>query len=154
MNLTKHLMIILVLAGLVGCGSNHGDLSSGFSLRGIKLRCLPYSRSDLKGQLMGDLMVVGRNATSYKVQGPVQLETKGFAGRVGRYQATLTGMFTPPNRQNPFKTNYIDASISGSTPINGASISFWPERDDMAFSALYDRDGFRFGMDCSQSQLF
>lgn len=153
--------IFLVTAVYIqACGANGSDASRAASLLAdarangsIALHCVPFPRGDLSGAAEGHLDLRPTGNGSYAAQGPVAI-LWGLPGEaVNRATATLNGVFIPGNPREHFHTNYLDGKLVGSAPMINASLSFWPERGNMSFSALYRTDGYRFSMDCSRSHI-
>ena len=121
----------------------------------INLICEPFESYDFKGRMEGVIAAVGLVPGGYAINGQVNLAVYAQGKRSRTFRAQINGTFIPPSRTETFKTNYIDAKLFGSDQLTGASLSLWPqvESGDFAMSAVYDVDGYRFGMDCSKSEV-
>ena len=119
----------------------------------INLRCEPFKGHDYRGHLEGTLLGVGLAPNGYAIGGQVELALYGEGKGTQNLSASLSGTYVPPSRDEAHKTNYIDAKIFGVNQLSGVSLSLYPQSADYPMSAIYDVDGYRFGMDCSKSEV-
>ena len=119
----------------------------------IHLHCTQFAKTDIVGTADGILNITEKTSEGYRVMGRVDLTTQLPGEDKLKLVGTFNGIFIPPSRTEHFRTNYLSAKITGAEPIIDASISFWPETEDFPTSALYRDDGYRFGMDCSKSDI-
>ncbi|MBM4253019.1 MAG: hypothetical protein FJ146_13685 [Deltaproteobacteria bacterium] len=119
----------------------------------ITLHCDPFDSHEFKGRMEGVLLGVGLTPGGYAIGGQVSLSVSASGKRSKTYTAQVQGTFIPPSGGETFKTNYIDAKLFGADQLTGLSLSLWPESGDFPMSAIYDIDGYRFGMTCSKSEV-
>jgi len=139
---------------LLACGRKASSDAAAVSSYGLKLQCTPRGiGGGILGSLRGNLTLKSKDASGFNIAGPVTLTAKRNDASEQSFAGTMTGHFTPGDPKEKFHTNYLQADLTGSGPINGASISLWSEVDPrFTSSAIYDHDGYRYTMDCSGSR--
>ena len=152
-----YLLASVVLGLLTSCArhaSNQNATVLSAVSSGLTLDCAPYGKSGMLARLRGELAMKSRDATGFQVDGPISLTVHRQDGVEHSFNGKMTGHFIPANPESTFQTNYMQVYLSGTGTIEGGSLSFWPKEDDLGTpqSGVYDKDGYRYTMDCSGSK--
>ena len=118
----------------------------------LQLHCTPFTMAENKAQASGILRVTGRDSQRTTLDGDISFSTYDETKTEIKGSEAIKGfMFL---RQGTVGQEFYQFSgkFSGASQFTGASIGLRVEDGATSFSAIYNKDGWRFEMDCSKSR--
>ena len=147
--------LMVLFAGCVSFEEGPLSAAAGYeSTNGgvLNVECSPFDRGAFKASAQGKLKAIETTDTGFELQGHLRFTIHNQSGKPAHYSSQVVGNFILPNTHKHFRTNIFTGEALDLVGFKRLVLSLWPANDSpVAFSAIYDQDGNRYEMDCSES---